>query len=140
MNQVYNPYQTYKRQKNTEIQTADRVKLVCMLMEGAICFNKKAIMAMEGNDKSTALQLSDRGSKIVLHLYESLDLGQEGELLTQLTSLYSFMLNSYALFVKKENESIEPLESINRVLSTLLDAWKKIDSGEVDWKGDLENE
>lgn len=139
MNQIYNPYQNYKKQQTQEVQTADRVKLLVMLIEGAICFNKKAIIAHDENhDRINALQLADRGAKIVAHLYQSLDMNQEGELLNQLTSLYSFMLDCYAKYSKADGQT-NHLTSINNILDTLLVAWKKIESGEIDWKKDLEN-
>lgn len=130
MQQVYGPYQQYKRQKEHDIQSASRVKLVVMLLEGAICFNKKAAMAVEANNKVAILENIDRANKIVMHLYESLNFDQGSKISEQLASLYSYICDRYTKFVKGKMDDLKDINSINTVLGTLLEAWKKIEANE----------
>ena len=127
MQQVYSPYQQYQRQKNIEVETADRVKLISMLLEGAICFNKKALVCLECDDHVKTMEFAVRGQKIVMHLYECLDFDNEGaEIAKQLGRLYSYCGDEYAKFLKGDKVASR-LESINEVLGTLLEGWKQIE-------------
>lgn len=130
MQQFYSPHQQYRRQKEQEVRTAGRVKLVVMLLEGAICFNKKAEAAMESGHRNVVLENVDRAAKIVMHLYESLNFEQGGKVSEQLASLYNYICDRYAKFVKGKLEDRTTLASVNGVLGTLLDAWKKIEENE----------
>lgn len=130
MQQIYAPHQQYRRQKEEEIRTASRVQLVIMLLEGAVCFNKKASMAIEANNRQAALENVDRASKIIMHLYESLDFEKGGALSEKLASLYNYICDRYTKFVVKKIEGPEMIQSVNTVLQTLLDAWRKIEEGE----------
>ena len=123
-------YQQYRRQREQEIQTASRVKLVIMLLEGAICFNRKAMAAMEKKERVVALENTDRANKIIMHLYESLNFEQGGRVSEQLASLYNYICDCYSKFAKRDNSAVSVLDSVNTVLNTLLEGWRKIEEEE----------
>ncbi len=123
-----NPYGQYRQQKNTIIESADRVTLISMLLEGAINYNKKALIAVEQKDQKSALEFVDYGVKIILHLYSCLNFDEGGEVAERLGTLYNYACDQYVLFQKKPDTSKE-LESINRILAIVLDGWKQLPKG-----------
>lgn len=131
MQQVYAPYRQYQKQQQHEVLTASPVKLVGMLLEGAILFNKRAAAALEDGRNVNALEFADRACKIVMHLYNSLDFDKGGDVAVKLGSLYSYLLDQYADFTKPDRKP-GALESINKVLSLILDGWKQIEGKQND--------
>lgn len=131
MQQIYSPYQRYEKQKQHEVLTASPVKLVGMLLEGAILFNKRAAVALEDGRKVNCLEFADRACKIVMHLYNCLDFDSGGEVAGKLGTLYSYLLDQYADFVKG-NRKPETLASINNVLGVILEGWKQIEGKHAD--------
>ncbi|MCP5464808.1 MAG: flagellar export chaperone FliS [Deltaproteobacteria bacterium] len=125
MQQVYSPYNQYRQHQNNAVQDADPVTLITMLLEGAISLNKKAKLCLEQDDTKTALEAVENGTKIVMHLYASLDFDNGGEIAEKLGSLYHYVCDQYVLF-QKDPKDMAPLESINQVLVTILDGWKQI--------------
>lgn len=135
MQQVYSPYQQYQRQKDVEVRTATPVKLIGMLLEGAILFNKKAMAAMDTAQKVKALENVDRSMKIVVHLYNCLDFDKGGEISERLAALYSYILEQFVVFMKGGCKN-ETLESINKILGIILDGWKQIEGAPQNAKPD----
>jgi flagellar protein FliS len=131
MQQVYAPYRQYQKQQQHEVLTASPVKLVGMLLEGAILFNKRAAAALEDGRNVNALEFADRACKIVMHLYNSLDFDKGGDVAVKLGSLYSYLLDQYADFTKPTRKP-GALSSINNVLSLILDGWKQIEGKQND--------
>lgn len=124
---IYSPYQQYQRQKDNEVRVASPTKIISMLLEAAIMHNKKALMALEEDRKVKALENVTHASEIVSHLYECLDFDRGGKISEQLGSLYSYVLNEYVNFMRKDKYNPELLKSVNNVLSILLDGWKQIE-------------
>lgn len=135
MQQVYSPYQHYQKQQQHEVLTASPVKLVGMLLEGAILFNKRAMAALEDGRKVNCLEFSDRACKIVMHLYNCLDFDKGGDVAAKLASLYSYLLDQYADFVKG-NRKPETLASINHILGVIYDGWKQLEIQHLEGKPD----
>ncbi|OVE82218.1 hypothetical protein BVY03_01400 [bacterium K02(2017)] len=129
MQQIIGPYAQYKRQKDHAIESADRVTLITMLLEGALSYNKKVLAALDDYDKMSALEYTDYGVKIVLHLYSCLDFEQGGEIATRLGRLYNYVCDQYVVF-QKCPDSEAPINNINKVLTLILDGWKKIPKSE----------
>lgn len=133
MQHGYNPLMQYRNQQKMAIETADRVKLVTMLLEGCIRYNKKAQMAVESGNTVAALENSDAGYKIVIHLYSCLDLSRSDKVVENLASLYNFCSDQYFGFMRRSSENYlksDVLERINNIIGNILDAWKQLPSQE----------
>lgn len=122
---VHNPYQQYQQSKKQSIETADRVTLITMLLEGALSYNKRAIIALEEGEKKLVLENVDSAVKIVLHLYSCINFDQGGEVAEKLASLYNFVCDQYVRFQKEANDKAI-LESVNSILETIFEAWKQL--------------
>lgn len=126
MQQIHSPYQQYQKQKDNDVRSASPVKLIGMLLEGAVLFNKKAIAAIDENRRVNALEYADRGCKIVLHLYNCLDFERGGEISDKLASLYNYILTQYRGFARGDTRA-ETLVSINTILGTIHEGWKQVE-------------
>lgn len=124
--QMYNsPYGQYRQQKNRDIEMADKVTLIAMLLEGALNYNKKALLALEVGDKKAVLEYVEYAVKIILHLYSCINFDEGGEIADRLGSLYNYVCDQYIVF-RKNLPSHEAMNSINQVLNTILDGWKQL--------------
>ncbi len=115
-----NAYQKYKA---TAVQSASREKLLLMMYEGAIKFNKLAIQAAEEK------RIADRGINIgraydiIMELNNTLDHKVGGDISKNLEQLYMYITELYT----KANlsGSPEPLREALKLLETLYDGWQK---------------
>lgn len=115
-----NPYEKYKA---ASVQSASREKLLLMMYEGAIKFNKLAIYATEEK------RIADRGINIgraydiVMELNNTLDHKVGGEISQNLEQLYMYITD---LYTKANLEGRpEPLKEALKILETLYDGWQK---------------
>lgn len=113
---------SYQKYKNTGIQSASREKLLLMMYEGAIKFNKLAIKAAEEKKIADRCMNIGRAFDIVLELNNTLDHKVGGELSARLEQLYMFITEQYT----KANISgdPEPLRVSLRILENLYEGWK----------------
>lgn len=115
-----NAYQKYKA---TAIQSASREKLLLMMYEGAIKFNKLAIQAAEEK------RIADRGINIgraydiVMELNNTLDHKVGGDISKNLEQLYMYITELYTKANISGNP--EPLREALKLLETLYDGWQK---------------
>jgi flagellar protein FliS len=115
-----NAYQKYKA---TAIQSASREKLLLMMYEGAIKFNKLAIQAAEEK------RIADRGINIgraydiVMELNNTLDHKVGGDISKNLEQLYMYITELYTKANISGNP--EPLREALKLLDTLYDGWQK---------------
>lgn len=115
-----NPYNKYKA---VSVQSASREKLLLMMYEGAIKFNKLAIYATEEK------RIADRGINIgraydiVMELNNTLDHKVGGEISQNLEQLYMYITDLYTK-ANLEGRS-EPLQEALKILETLYDGWQK---------------
>lgn len=113
-----NPYQAYIE---TEILTADPVKLVQMLYRGAMeavgdARAKLAIRDIKGRSAAVT-----KAVEILAELSSSLDHERGGELSVSLAALYDFVQRR--LLAGNQEQSDRPLAEAERVLETLGEAW-----------------
>src|SRR4051812_2428245 len=123
MQQIYNPYSQYSKQNQSEIAQADPVKLVSLLLEGAVRFVKRALMEAENKKTKEVLESIDSASKIIIHLYGCLDFEKGGDVAERLSTLYSYIIDQIT-HVSKHPDDKGSLNSINEVLNIILDGWK----------------
>jgi flagellar protein FliS len=114
-------YLKVDRYLETEVLSADPVKLVCMLYRGAIeatVAARRHLKAGEIRERSREIM---RVSAILRELTESLDPHYE-EISRPLRDLYSYMQKQ--LLAANAQQIDVPLAEVEELLSTLLEGWK----------------
>ncbi|PIS09787.1 MAG: flagellar export chaperone FliS [Bdellovibrio sp. CG10_big_fil_rev_8_21_14_0_10_47_8] len=114
-----NPYLKYK---HTQIQSAGREKLLLMMYEAAIKFNRLAVKAAEEKKVAERCVNIGRAFDIVLELNNTLDHKVGGEISAKLEQLYMFITEQYT----KSNMTgdPEPLRATLKILENLYEGWK----------------
>lgn len=114
---------SYKKYKQTAVESASREKLLLMLYEGAIKFVKKAIIACESDDVAGRCENIGRAYDIVLELMNTLDFKVGGEVAENLERLYMFITDELTRAnITGKNEH---LKNVLKILETLYDGWKE---------------
>ncbi|MFN7263118.1 MAG: flagellar export chaperone FliS [Pseudobdellovibrionaceae bacterium] len=113
-----NPYAKYK---TNAVMSASREKLLLMMYEAAIKFNKLAIKAAEEKKIAERCENIGRAFDIVLELNNTLDHKVGGPIAAQLEQLYMFITEQYT----KGNISgdSKPLKDALKILETLYEGW-----------------
>ena len=109
--------------KQMSIKTANRGQLLIMLYESAIQNIRKAIISIEKNNLSTKGQAITKAHDIINELANTLDFEVGGEIAKDLERLYNFMIEQ--LVKANIEKSKEPLLAVQKLLETLLSAWKE---------------
>jgi flagellar protein FliS len=109
--------------KKTSVQTASKEQVLLMLYQAAIRNCKKAMDYIDKGDVAKKGEHIGKLQDIVIELNNSLDMEVGGEIATELSGLYDYILySSTQANIKIEKE---PLESCLNVLNTLYDGWKE---------------
>ncbi len=112
--------------QNVQVMTADGVRLIVMLYEGVIRFNKLAKEAIENKDICSRGNYINRSMAIVSELINSLDMERGGEIATSLLNLYEFSMHQ--LTMANINNDTVPLDAVNRVITELKGGWESIEN------------
>lgn len=108
--------------KQTAITTANRGELVLMLYEGAIKNVKKATLAIDKKDIGTKGMAIGKAHDILNELLNTLDFEVGGNVARDLERLYNFMIEQ--LLKANLQNSKETLQSVQKILETLLEGWR----------------
>jgi flagellar protein FliS len=117
------PVQAYKE---TQIKTANQIRLIVMLYDGAIRHLNLAIDAFaEGHKRFDAINNHIIAAQNILsELTASLDFEKGGIVAKNLFSIYSFM--NRQLLEANIRKDRAPLEVVKKHLSDLREAWEEI--------------
>ncbi|HEY8417199.1 MAG TPA: flagellar export chaperone FliS [Limnochordales bacterium] len=127
MNATLYARQATQQYRTTQVQTANPVRLVVMLYDGAIRFVQQGIAAIEKGDVQEAHRSLMRAQDIVAELSRALD-PRAGELAANLEQLYDYMHRR--LVEGNMRKDVAPLQEVMGLLSELREAWDKISRGE----------
>jgi flagellar protein FliS len=116
-----NPYRAYQK---TQVTTAKPEKVLLMLYEGAIKFNKLAILKMKEKNVAEKGKNISKTLAIVSELMNTLDHEKGGQLAADLENLYMFIMDK--LIEANMYNKIEELEVVERLLTTLYTAWQDV--------------
>lgn len=116
-----NPYKAYQR---TQVTTAKPEKILLMLYEGAIKFCKLSIIKLREKNIAEKGKYISKTLAIISELMNTLDHEVGGQLAADLENLYMFMMDK--LIEGNMNNSIEDLEAVERLLTTLFEGWKDV--------------
>jgi flagellar secretion chaperone FliS len=114
-------YSNFDRYLETEVFSADPVKLVCMLYRGAIeatAAARRHLKAREIRERSRQIM---RAYAILREPSQSLD-PQYKEISGPLRNLYAYMQT--CLLAANTKQIDPPLAEVEQLLSTLLEGWK----------------
>lgn len=116
---AYNAATLYR---NTSIQTASPADIILLLLEGAIKFENRAIIALEKNNLQDVSTNLIKTQKIITELRSSLD--QKYPVSKDFDNVYSHIGDLLMLAnVKKEQELIEQALEYTR---EMRDTWKQV--------------
>lgn len=107
--------------KKTSIHTASKEQILIMLYQAAIKNCKKAMEAIDAKDIAKKGEHIGKLQDIVVELNNSLDMEVGGEVASELSALYDFILFSSTQANIKIDK--EPLQGCLDVLSTLYAGW-----------------
>lgn len=116
-------YSNFDRYLETEVFSADPVKLVCMLYRGAIeatAAARRHLKAGEIRERSRQIM---RAAAILRELSRALDPRYE-EISKSLRDLYAYMQTQLLAANSKQIDA--PLGEVEQLLSTLLEGWKAV--------------
>lgn len=115
-------YHKANQYKQTSVLTASRGQLLIMLYEAAIRNTKLAIQGIEKKDIVTKGKYIGKTHDILNELVNTLDFNIGGEIAKDLERLYNFMIDR--LIKGNLENNVEHLKEVQKLLETLLDAWK----------------
>lgn len=110
------------RYKQTAVTTASRGQLLLMLYEAAIQNVKKASVAIDQKNIAAKGQAIGKAHDIINELLNTLDFEVGGNIARDLERLYNYLTEQ--LVKANLNNSKETLQTIQKVLETLLDGWR----------------
>ena len=118
-NLAYNEY----TQNNISIESKE--KLIEMLYEGILRFNFQAKKAISEKDYEKKSYWINRSVDIFVELINSLNFNG-GEVAQYLSGLYSYQIQ--LLSSANAKNSTEDLDTVNKVVKGLLEAWREINA------------
>jgi len=119
------PYQNYQK---ISISTADPVRIIVLLYEGAIQ-NLNQTARLFGKDNQTASAKLTRTLEIINYLCTALDHEKGGEIAFNLERLYDYMRDLLAEANTKRDTA--KVQEVIKLLQTLLDGWRGIVSNQT---------
>jgi flagellar protein FliS len=108
----------------TQVETADRGRLIVLLYEGAIKFLRKAQEGIEEKNIEKRCNNIDRALNIIDELKNSLNISQGGEIAIYLIHLYLFM-RGHLVSANIKNDS-KMIQDVIKMLTGLKEAWETI--------------
>ena len=117
-------YQSRYGDLETEVLTAEPIKLVQMMYRGALEMIAGARAALVAGDIATRSRLISDAMAILNELSLSLDHSKDPQLCRNLVELYDYMLRN--LIEANTKQIGEPLVEVERLLADLLTAWEAV--------------
>jgi flagellar protein FliS len=118
------PHRLHNEYRHNEVATSSQGKLIIMMYEGAL---KCTTLALEGIDSKDLVKKGiyiNKTHDIINELSCALDMKKGGDVARKLESLYQFILHQLTLANVKSDR--KALESIVKVLTPLMEAWKEL--------------
>ena len=107
-----------------DVASADPHKLTLMLLQGALDRIAYAKGAMERGEFASKSELISKGSAILLHLRDTLDMEAGGDVSQNLFALYDYMITRIGDAHIQNDLNI--LDEVSNLLTPIRDAWVQI--------------
>ena len=117
-----NPYR--QQYQKTAVTTASREKILLMLYEGAIKFNRQARAAMRDGRIAEKGKFISKTTAILSELMATLDFKASPQIALDLENLYIFMIDK--LIEGNINNDENCLTNVDEILNTLYTGWKDV--------------
>ncbi|RLA82095.1 MAG: flagellar export chaperone FliS [Deltaproteobacteria bacterium] len=117
------PYRAYQE---AQVKTREKGRLVLILYEEAIRYLKEAAKALREGDAERKGERLIYGMEVISELLSSLDSSQ-GEIATNLRSLYTFMLQR--LLLADAEGDAEKIDEVTGLLEDLREGWREVLEG-----------
>jgi flagellar protein FliS len=111
-----------------EASDAEKVRVISLLYEGAINFNKTAKKKCELGDSAGKELYIKKVSAIIRELSNSLNM-DAGELSNNLKNLYEFIHQRLAH--AESNDDAQAFDDVEKVLGILSDGWREVETGSI---------
>lgn len=115
--------------RKTEVNTADKIRIVIMLYDGAVNFLRIAKEKLHQRDIAGKGLYLAKTTAIVGELSSSLDMEAGGEIAKNLRNLYTYSLSR--LLDANLNNDHAAFDEVERILLTLSEGWKGIENKNV---------
>ncbi len=112
--------------KNVQVLTADKLRIVIMLYDGVLRFNRSAQQAIKDSQIELRNYNVNRSIEIVTELRDALDMEQGGDIAQKLLSLYIFSIEHLTNGNLENNAGY--IEDVNKVFEELKKGWEYIAS------------
>jgi len=112
--------------QKVQVMTSDGVRLIIMLYEGIVRFNVGAMEAIENGNIKDRVYFINRSMDIISELNGALNMEAGGEVAENLSKLYDYCV--HALNTANAKNSVEALDSVNRVITEVKAGWVGITS------------
>ncbi len=113
-----------RQYQNVQVMTADRVRIIIMLCEGVIRFNKSAQRSIREGDIEGRNNFINRSLAIISELNGSLNMEEGGEIAQKLQSLYEFSASQ--LTQANLKNSARHIDVVTGIISELKAGWEGI--------------
>ncbi|MBI5491340.1 MAG: flagellar export chaperone FliS [Deltaproteobacteria bacterium] len=113
-----------RQYQNVQVMTADRVRIIIMLCEGVIRFNKSAQKSIREGDIEGRNNFINRSLAIISELNGSLNMEEGGEIARKLRSLYEFSTSQ--LTQANLKNSAPHIDVVTGIISELKAGWEGI--------------
>jgi flagellar protein FliS len=110
--------------RDVQVLTADKLRIVIMLYEGVLRFNRGAQQAIKDGEIELRNYNINRSIDIITELRDALDMEVGGEIAQKLLSLYIFSIEHLTSGNLENN--IDYIENVNKVFDLLKDGWEHI--------------
>ena len=114
----------YKSNQNLSVMTADPMKLVIMIYEGAITNLKASSSSIKENNIERRNKFIYKSQDFINELINGLNFELGGDVAKNLYSLYEYFVWSLNMAIAKN--SVEYVNTVIENMEGLLDSWKKI--------------
>lgn len=116
------PYASYRQ---TQIGTANQLRLIIMLHDGVIRFLRQALAGMEKKDYYMKGSNLNKALDIIFHLWSSLDTTPGNEIAENMSSLFQYMRNILVMGNAKNDPA--PFLEVIGYFRTFRDAWEEVE-------------
>lgn len=115
--------------KKTEVSTANNIRIISMLYDGAVNFVRIARNRLEQKDVAGKALYIAKATAIVAELSSSLNMEAGGEIARNLKRLYDYVLDR--LIVANIKNDPDAFDNAEKILDILRSAWKEIEGREA---------
>jgi len=120
-----NPHRASQEYLAARIDSADPLRRVVLLHEGAARFTREAIRHIERREFDQAHRAFVRAKQIILHFLSSIPESDDSELAAHLRGLFTY---TYSQLVEGNlRKDPRPTEAALQVIRTLGDGWAELD-------------